>query len=61
MRSEFEAKTMALIEESQKLADAARTGDMEAVKAQYANVSRTCGGCHGGLRPSGGTFRFEAQ
>ena len=61
MRSEFEAKNTALIEETQKLANAAKTGDIEAVKAQYANVSRSCGGCHGGPRPSGGTFRFEAQ
>ena len=60
-RSAFDAALTKLVSETQKLGDVAKTGNLEAVKAQFAAVSEACGGCHGGPAKSGGTFRFEAQ
>ena len=60
-RSAFDAALTKLVSETQKLGDVAKTGNIEAVKAQFAAVSEACGGCHGGPAKSGGTFRFEAQ
>ena len=33
-------------EEAQKLADVAKKGDEKAIKSQFKNTSKICGGCH---------------
>ena len=38
---------------------AARSGNLDAVKAQWLKVAEACGACHGGPAKSGGKFRFE--
>lgn len=60
-RAEFEAAFAALVSETDKLGEAAKSGSLDAFKAQWAAVGKACGGCHGGLIKSGGKFRFEAQ
>jgi len=60
-KAAFDAAVGKLVAETQKLGETAKTGNVDAVKAQYAAVSEACGGCHGGPGKSGGTFRFEAQ
>jgi cytochrome c556 len=37
----------------------ARSGNLDAVKAQWLKVAEACGTCHGGPAKSGGKFRFE--
>lgn len=58
-KAAFEAANTKLIVETQKLGDIAKTGNVDAVKAQFAAVSEACGGCHGSGK-AGGTFRYEA-
>ena len=43
---EFKGKFEALRRESAKLAEAARSGDAAAMKAQFGNTAKSCGGCH---------------
>lgn len=44
--SGFEADAKAFSNESAKLATVLTSGDMEAAKAQFRAVGKTCGGCH---------------
>jgi len=58
-RAEFDKATQTLIAETAALGDAAKGGNVEAVKAQWPKVAEACGACHGGPKKSGGKFRFE--
>jgi len=60
-RAGFDAAVNTLISETEKLGEAAKTGGVDAVKAQFPKVSQACGGCHGGPPKSGGKYRTEAQ
>lgn len=60
-RAEFEAALSKLIAETEALGNAAKSGKVEAVKAQWPKVAEACGACHGGPEESGGKFRFEKQ
>jgi len=57
---EFDAAWQKLVDEAEKLASIAATGDADAIKAQIAVVGPACGGCHGGQGKTGGKFRTEA-
>ena len=59
-RAEFDADINKLVVASTTLADVAKTGDLGAVKAQFAVAVQACQTCHGGPNASGGPFRFEA-
>lgn len=58
-RAEFDKATQTLIAETATLGDAAKGGNVDAVKAQWPKVAEACGACHGGPKKSGGKFRFE--
>ena len=58
-RAEFEAALTKLITETDSIGAAARSGNLDAVKAQWLKVAEACGACHGGPAKSGGKFRFE--
>ena len=58
-KADFDAAVTALITETNALGDAAKSGNADAYKAQFAKVAQACGGCHGGPAKSGGKFRFE--
>jgi cytochrome c556 len=62
-RAEFEAAVAALIAETNAMGEAAKeaakSGDLGALKVQYAKFAKACGACHGGPEKSGGKFRFE--
>jgi cytochrome c556 len=58
-RAEFEAALTKLITDTDAIGAAARSGNLDAVKAQWLKVAESCGGCHGGPAKSGGKFRFE--
>ena len=60
-KAEFDAAVALMIKETDALGEAAKSGNLDAFKAQYAKVGQVCGGCHGGPAKSGGTFRFEVQ
>jgi cytochrome c556 len=60
-RAEFVAAANKLADETAKLGELARAGNLDAVKAQVGAVGQACGGCHDGPPKSGGQFRFEAQ
>lgn len=60
-QAEFRAAADKLATETERLGEIARGGDLNAVKAQVANVTQACGGCHGGPPKSGGKFRTEAE
>lgn len=47
---DFKKAARAFTTASKKLADAAKAGDFEAVKVQFGNVGKSCGGCHDGFR-----------
>ena len=49
-RPEFEAASRALVEESGKLAAAARSGEEPAIAAQFRSVTQACNGCHDAFR-----------
>jgi cytochrome c556 len=59
-KAEFDAKLQALITETEKLTDVAKTGGLDQVKAQIRKAMEACGGCHSGNPKEGGKFRFEA-
>ena len=42
----FSSARKALVEQSAKLAEAAKSGDAQAVGASFKNVGKSCGGCH---------------
>jgi cytochrome c556 len=58
-KSEFDAAVTALVTSTDALGETAKTGNADAVNAQFAKVAEACGGCHGGPVTSGGKFRFE--
>jgi cytochrome c556 len=58
-RAEFEATAAKLAEETDRLGEIAKGGNLDAVKAQVAAVGQACAGCHGGPTKSGGKFRAE--
>lgn len=58
-RAEFDKAVQALVAETVALGNAAKSGNVEAVKAQWPRVAEACGACHGGPKKSGGKFRFE--
>ena len=58
-RPEFEAALTKLVAETDAIGAAARSGNLDAVKAQWLKVAEACGTCHGGPTKSGGKFRFE--
>ena len=60
-RVEFDAAIAKLNGELDKMADAAKGGKVEDVRAQFSALGQACGGCHGGPDKSGGKFRFEAE
>jgi cytochrome c556 len=58
-RAEFEGALTTLINATNAIGEAAKSGDAEKVKADWAAVAKACGACHGGPKNSGGKFRFE--
>ncbi len=58
-KAEFDAALSALITETNAMGEAAKSGNVEAIKAQYAKIGKACAGCHGGPTKSGGKFRLE--
>jgi cytochrome c556 len=60
-RADFEGALTTLIGATNALGGAAKSGDVEKVKADWTAVARACGGCHGGLKKTGGKFRFEQE
>jgi len=60
-RKEFEGNLATLINASKALTDDANAGSVEKVKADWTNLAKACGGCHGGPVKSGGKFRFEKE
>lgn len=60
-RAEFETALNTLADASKALADDAKAGSVEKVKADWTNLAKACGGCHGGPAKSGGKFRFEKE
>jgi cytochrome c556 len=60
-RAAFEAGLKAMVDTTRALGDAAKSGDVEKVKAQWQAVTKACTGCHGGPDKSGGKFRFEKE
>ena len=58
-RAEFEAALTKMVAETDAIGAAARSGNLDAVKAQWLKVAEACGACHGGPTKSGGKFRFE--
>ncbi len=43
---EFKAAVTAFRDQSAKLAEVAKGGDMKATMAEFQNLGKTCGGCH---------------
>jgi cytochrome c556 len=58
-RAEFEAALTKMVAETDAIGAAAKSGNLDAVKAQWLKVAEACGACHGGPTKSGGKFRFE--
>jgi cytochrome c556 len=56
--SEFKAAADALISASSKLAEIAKSGDLELFKAQFQVVEQVCLGCHKFTPSLGGKFKF---
>ena len=57
-RVEFEAAAERLVEESNKLIDAASTNQFQTFRTQFKALVTACGGCHSGKAAKGGKFRF---
>jgi cytochrome c556 len=60
-RAEFDAALTALADASKALANDAKAGNIDKVKADWTELAKACGGCHGGPAKSGGKFRFEKE
>ena len=58
-RAAFDKANNDLIAATAAIGDAAKSGNLEAVKAAWPKVAETCGACHGGAKKAGGKFRFE--
>lgn len=59
--AEFDAALKELMDTTKALGNDAKAGNIEKVKADWTNVAKACGGCHGGPAKSGGKFRFEKE
>ena len=59
-RAAFDAKVQDFAKAAEKLADTAKTGQLDAIKAQIQDTFGACLGCHQGPAKSGGKFRYEA-
>lgn len=59
--SEFKVAADALIMATAKLAEAAKSGDVDGFKAQVPLVGKSCGGCHEGKFKAGGKFRTPKE
>jgi cytochrome c556 len=57
-RAEFEAAAKRLADETAKLSAAAKTGNLDAIKAAFGPATQACGGCHEARAADGGKFRF---
>ena len=57
-RVEFEAAAARLVEESDRLIDAASTNQIQTFRTQFRALVTACGGCHSGKAAKGGKFRF---
>jgi cytochrome c556 len=57
-KAEFDAAAQRFAAETAKLAAAARTGDLDAIKAAFGPAAQACGGCHEARPADGGKFRF---
>jgi cytochrome c556 len=60
-RAEFEGDLTALINATNALGEAAKSGDVQKVKTAWADAAKACGACHGGPKKAGGKFRFEEE
>ena len=60
-RADFEAAFKALADATKAIGEDAKAGDAEKVKADWTNLAKACGACHGGPEESGGKFRFAKQ
>lgn len=58
-KAEFDAAFADLITETNAMGVAAKSGNVDTIKAQFAKIAKACGACHGGPTKSGGKFRFE--
>jgi cytochrome c556 len=58
-RADFDAALTKMIAETDAIGNAAKSGNLDGVKAQWLKVAEACGACHGGPTKSGGKFRFE--
>ena len=58
-QADFEVALTTLVGATNALGEAAKSGDVEKVKAGWTAVAKACGGCHDGPKKSGGKFRFE--
>lgn len=59
--AEFETAAKNFSAETAKLAEVAKGGNLDAIKAQFAPTARACGGCHEAKADAGGKFRFEKE
>lgn len=59
--ADFKAAADALAAETEKLVEAANSGDVDAFKAQFGPTGKACGGCHEGPRDKGGKFRVPKE
>lgn len=59
--ADFKLAADTLIAETAKLAAAAKTGDIDAFKAQFGPTAKACGGCHEGPGDKGGKFRAPKE
>jgi cytochrome c556 len=59
--TEFQSAANAFSAETAKLSEVAKTGNLDAIKAQFAATAKACGGCHEAKADAGGKFRFEKE
>jgi cytochrome c556 len=60
-RADFDAALKALADATKAIGEDAKSGDAEKVKADWTDLAKACGACHGGPEESGGKFRFAKQ
>jgi cytochrome c556 len=49
-KADFETASKKYLDETAKLVEVAKGGDLEAFKAQFGAVGKSCGGCHDNFR-----------
>ena len=57
----FLAAAQSFAAETAKLSVAAKSGNLDAIKAQFGPTAQACGGCHEARPADGGKFRFPRQ